>query len=424
MSIPIPGRILPLAPGTFRALRHADFRYLWLGQVVSLFGTWMQSAAQGWLVLQLSNSPFALGLVGFCTFAPTMLFALVAGVAADRFSRRHGLMWTQGSQMALAVLLTALTAAGVVRVWHVAILAFLNGTAAAFDIPIRQSLLQDLVGREDLSNAIALNSMAFNAARLAGPAAAGFLIAGFGEAACFGLNALSFAAVLAAVWRMRPPGRRTSHPATWTREILDGLGFALRSVRARTLLLLIVVSSLFGAPYSILMPVFARDVLGAGPRGLGLLMGSAGLGAVLGALHLAGRRSYRGAGTIVAIAMASFGASLVAFSFSRALALSMALLVGVGASMISQLATSNTLLQLAAPEALRGRIISLYMLSFVGMAPFGSLLSGWAARQFGAPVTVRVGGAVCLVAALTFALRLSALRRAAGVPPRAPAAPA
>lgn len=412
MSMLLPGRVLPLAPGTFRALRHRDFRLLWLGQVVSLTGSWMQSTAQGWLVLRLSDSPFYLGLIGFCTFAPIMVFALVAGVAADRLPRRKTLLWTQGAATFLALVLTALTWTEAVQVWHVALLAFGLGTAAAFDIPVRQSFLQDLVGRKDLPNAIALNSLAFNGARLVGPAIAGLLVAAVGEAVCFLANAISFGAVLAAIAAIRAPGRASGErdKESWIEGIRGGLAFARRTVLVRVLLALVVVSSIFGMPYTILMPVFARDVLGVGSQGLGFLMGAAGLGAVIGALYVAGRKSVKGSGPVVAAAVAVFGAGLIAFSLTRAYPLSIAFLVVVGAAMITQLSTSNALLQLNAPDNMRGRVVSLYMLAFIGMAPIGSLLSGALARWIGAPLTVAVGGAVCLLAGLWLAVRLPAIR--------------
>jgi MFS family permease len=339
-----------------------------------------------------------------------LLFALVAGVAADRLARRRALYWTQGSAMVLAFTLAALTATGTVRVWHVALLAFGAGTAGAFDIPIRQSLLQDLVGREDLPNAIALNSLAFNGARLLGPALGGLLLAELGEAMVFLVNGLSYLAVLVglALMRTEPATRRPSD--SWLSGMREGIAWVRGSRKARLFLALVSISSVFGLPYSILLPVFARDVLGVGARGLGFLTGATGLGATVGALYLAGRGT-RGRGVLVAVAMALLGASLVAFALSRAFALSLLLLVLVGAAMIVQMATSNTLLQLLAPEELRGRIVSFYMLAFLGTAPVGSLLAGTLAHALGTPAAVAIGGAVCLAAALWFAFRLPRLRR-------------
>ena len=413
MSIPLPGRILPLAPRTFRALGHRNFRLLWTGQLVSLTGRWMQSVAQGWLVLRLSDSPLALGFVGFCTFAPILLFALVAGVAADRVPRRKALMWTQGAAMLLALVLAALTWSDVVRVWQVALIAFGVGIAGAFDIPIRQSLLQDLVGREDLPNAIALNSLAFNGARLIGPAVGGFVLAAWGEASVFLINGLSYLAVLISLVRMRleplPENRRTS---SWVLEIREGIHWVKGNSKARVFLTLVMVTSVFGLPYTILLPIFARDILDVGSRGLGFMTGATGLGAMIGALYLAGRDSTQSRGGLIASAIGLLGASLIAFSLSRSFALSLGLLVLIGAAMIAQLATSNTLLQLLAPAELRGRVVGYFMLAFMGMAPLGSLLAGLVARGAGTPAAVLIGGAVCLVTGVWFATRLPALRRA------------
>jgi len=374
----------------------------------------MQSVAQGWLVLRLSDSPFDLGLVGFCNFVPILLFALVAGVAADHLPRRKALLWTQGAAMVLALVLALITWLDVVRVWHVAVLAFGVGLTGAFDIPIRQSLLQDLVGRDDLPNAIAINSLAFNGARLVGPALGGFVLAAFGEAPVFLLNGLSYLAVLIGIARMRtepvPPNQRSG---SWLAEIRQGVRWVLSHPKARLFLGLVMITSVFGLPYSILLPVFARDILQVGSRGLGFMTGATGLGAMLGALYLAGGEATQRRGNLVAAAMAVLGAALIAFSASRQFWLSMALLVVIGAAMITQMASSNTLFQLLAPAGLRGRVISFFMLAFMGMAPLGSLLAGLLARWLGTPGAVLIGGVVCLVAALSFATRLPALRRSA-----------
>jgi MFS family permease len=418
MSLPLPGRILPLVPRTFRALRHRNFRLLWLGQLVSLTGRWMQSVAQGWLVLRLTDSAFYLGLVGFCTFLPVLLFALVAGVAADRLPRRNALLWTQGAAMLLTLTLAVLTWNDWVRPWHVALIAFAVGVTGAFDIPIRQSFLQDLVGRRDLPNAIALNSLAFNGARLVGPAVGGFLLAAFGEAPVFLINGLTYFAVLAglAMMRLEPDGRapRAGH---WRHEIARGLRWAMSNPGARVLLALVVISSLFGFPYSILLPAFARDILGVGSRGLGLMMGATGLGAIVGALHIAARRGRAAPALTVARSVAMLGCGLMLFALSRDFRLSIALLLVVGFAMLSQLASSNTALQLMAPPELRGRIVSLFMLAFMGMAPLGSLLAGIIARTLGTSSAVLIGGAACFVAGMTIHLRLR-LRRGDQTPGR------
>jgi len=412
MAFPIPGRILPVAPGTFRALRHRDFRLLWLGQVVSLTGTWMQFVAQSWLVLRLTDSAFHLGLIGFLSYLPILLFGLVAGVTADRVARRETLLWTQGAAMLLALVLFALTWLEQIEFWQVALLAFLAGTVAAFDIPIRQSLLQELVGREDLPNAIALNSLAFNGARVVGPSIAGLILAGFGEAPVFLVNGLSFFAVLVGLALMRPTRAAAADSRrSWSEEIRQGLDYVRRTPEARSILTLVLVASLFGLPYSILLPVFARDLLEVGARGLGFMTGATGLGAVAGALYLAGRKRLGRTGRTAAVAMTVFGAGLIVFSRSDYFPLSLALLFVIGGAMLVQLATSNTMLQLVAPEGRRGRIVSFYLLAFVGMTPLGSLAAGAVAERLGARVAVLVGGTVCLVAGLSFAGRIPGLRR-------------
>jgi MFS family permease len=421
MTTPLEGRPLRLPPGTFRALRHRNFFLYWSGQFLSLIGTWMQSVAQGWLVLRLSNSAFQLGFVGFCAFSPMLAFTLMGGVLADRVDRKKALLWTQSLSMAQAAILTVLTATGSIRVWHVALLALVLGTVNAFDVPIRQSFLFDLVGREDLPNGIALNSMAFNSARLVGPAIAGVILAEFGETACFLANAVSYLAVLIGLALIRVRAAEGTAGATsWLEGIREGIAFAWGARRVRTILALVAVSSIFGMSYSVLMPAIARDVLGGSQRTFGYLMGAAGAGAVVGAIAIAGRRSTKRSGGIVAFAMILFGAGLVAFSFSRRFWISASILVVIGAAMIVQMATSNAFLQLAAPPALRGRVVSLYALMFLGMAPIGSLLSGSVAKLWGTPLAIRLGGSVCLIAALSFALTMPRLRAA---PAPAPAPP-
>lgn len=414
MTFPLPGRILPLAPGTFRALRHRDFRLLWIGQLVSLVGTWMQSVAQGWLVLRLSDSVFQLGLVAFFAYLPVLLLSLVGGMAADRVGRRQALVRTNAASMLLAAALAVLTWGDWIRVWHVAVLAFCFGAVTAFDIPIRQSFLQDLVGREDLANAIALNSMAFNSARLVGPAVAGLLVAWKGEVVCFALNAASYLAVVAVLGVMGRHEVARQENGGWVSGVREGLAYGWRTPRVRVILALVAVSSIFGMPYAVLMPAFARDVLGVGSAGLGTLLGATGAGAIGGALYLAGRRTMRHAGRIVCLAMACFGASLVAFSMARSFAAALAFLLLVGGSMIVQMATSNTYLQLVAPGEMRGRMVSLYTLCFIGMTPFGSLLAGTTATLMGTRGAVALGGAVCMVAAVWFALQVPKLAEVSG----------
>jgi len=398
-------------PAAMRALRHRDYRLFFFGQLVSLSGTWMQSVAQAWLVYRLTGSAALLGVVGFAGQIPTLVASPAGGLAADQFDRRRLLLATQAASMALALALAALTLTGRVTVpWIVGIAALL-GVVNAFDIPARQAFAADLVGRDDLVNAIALNSTVFNGARVVGPAIAGVLVARLGEGWCFFVNGASYVAVIAGLLAMsdvrpRPP----ASAAPPLERLREGFAYARRTRPVLALLLLLGVVSLAGMPYSVLMPVFADEILGGGPRILGMLMGASGVGALLGAFALALRRSTRGLGVFVALAAGGFGLSLVAFSQSRSFALSAALLVPAGFCMMSQMASSNTLIQALTPDALRGRVMSVYAMVFMGGAPLGALAAGTLASRIGAPATVAAGGVACLAAALLFARRVPTLR--------------
>jgi len=402
------------APAVFRALRHRNFRLYIAGQGVSLVGTWVQSVAQSWLVYRLTDSPLLLGLTGFVSQAPVFFLALVGGALADRLDRRRVLVATQGASALLAGALGALTLAGGVRIAHVFAIATLLGIVNAVDIPTRQSFVAEMVGREDLPNAIALNSSAVNAARVVGPAIAAVLVSALGEGWCFLINGASFAAVIAALLAMRletPPAPRSGESA------LEAIHGALRFVRShppvRDLLLLLGLVSVVGMPFAVLMPVFADRVLHGGPGAMGLLLGASGVGALAAALLLATRASARGLGRWVGASAAGFGLSLVAFAASRSLPLSAAVLVCSGFFMMMQMAASNTLLQLLSPDALRGRIMAFYSMMFMGMAPFGALGAGAAAERLGAPVTVAIGGLVSILGGAFFAWRLPLLRAGA-----------
>jgi MFS family permease len=394
-----------------RALAHRDFRLFLSGQLISLIGTWMQGVAQSWLVYRLTGSSVLLGLVGFVGQIPVLLLAPVGGSLADARSRHRIIKGTQTAAMILAFALAGLTLAGWVQLWHIFTLAGLLGIVNAFDIPARQSFLVQLVGRDDLMNAIALNSSMFNAARILGPAIAGVLVAAVGEGWCFFLNGVSYLAVLVGLLMMHPkPQPRQPEGETPLGRIVEGFAFVARTAPIRAILLLLGLVSLCGMPYSVLMPIFADRILDAGARGLGILMGAAGVGALLGALTLASRREVRGLGRWIAWAAAAFGGGLIAFSLSRQFWLSTALLVPVGFSVIVQTAASNTLIQAMVPDALRGRVMSVYSMMFMGMAPFGALLAGLLAGRFGAPTAVAAGGAACIVGAVVFGLHLPALR--------------
>lgn len=394
-------------PAVLRALAHRDFRLFFSGQFVSLIGTWMQSIAQSWLVYRLTGSSVLLGLVGFAGQIPVFLLSPLGGNLADSRSRHRIIVGTQTTAMMLAFVLAALTLDGRVQLWHVFTLAAMLGVVNAFDIPARQAFLVQLVGRDDLMNAIALNSSMFNGARILGPAIAGVLVAAIGEGWCFFLNGVSYLAVLGGLLLMHPrPQPARPEGSTPLGRIVEGFAFVARTPPIRALLLLLGLVSLSGMPYAVLMPIFADRILQAGARGLGILMGASGIGALLGALTLASRREVRGLGRWIVWAAASFGAGLVAFSSSSHFWLSAALLVPVGFAMIVQTAASNTLIQAMVPDALRGRVMSVYSMMFMGMAPFGALLAGVMAGRFGAPAAVAAGGTACIIGAILFGLKL------------------
>ena len=396
---------------TWRALRHRNVQLFFGGQLISLTGTWMQSVAQSWLIYRLTGSATLLGLVGFSSQIPVFLLAPLGGAAADRRNRHRILIATQSTAMVLAFILAVLTLTHRVQVFHVFILAALLGLVNAFDIPARQAFVVEMVGKEDLTNAIALNSSMVNGARIVGPAIAGILVASIGEGWCFFCNGVSYIAVIAGLLKMNVGlPSRVPHEASAIADILEGFRFVGSSAPVRALMLLLGLVSLTGMPYAVLMPVFADRILHHGASGLGILMGASGFGAFLGAFSLAVRRGWRGLGSWVAYASAGFGLSLIAFSYSRWFWLSALLLLPVGFSMMVEMAASNTLLQVMVPDHLRGRVMAVYSMMFMGMAPFGALFSGAVAARVGAPSTVALGGAVTIAAAAVFSQRLPFLR--------------
>lgn len=397
-----------------RALKHRNYQLFFGGQLVSLTGTWMQSIAQSWLVYRLTGSAVLLGLVGFASQIPVFLLAPIGGAIADRYSRRHVLLITQTMAMLLALTLAALTLTRLIEVWHLYLIGALFGVANAFDIPTRQAFVVDLVGKEDLVNAIALNSSMFNGARIIGPAIAGLLVAAIGEGWCFLANGVSYVAVIGGLLAMRvAPHVRASRPGSALANIAEGFSFVARTGPVRALLLLLGLVSLMGMPYAVLMPIFADRILGGGSSGLGLLMGASGIGALAGALTLATRKGLRGLGRWVALSSAGFGAGIILFAQSRSFWLSAALLVPVGFSMIIQMASSNTLIQSMVPDGLRGRVMAVYSMMFMGMAPLGALLAGTLSERMGAPATLTFGGIACIAGAAIFSYRLPALRNEA-----------
>ena len=393
-----------------RALRHRNFQLFFSGQLISLIGTWMQTVAQSWLVYRLTGSALLLGSVGFASQIPVFLFAPLGGITADRLNRRHVVIGTQVASMLLAFMLAALTLLHRVQVWQIFVLASLLGVVNAFDIPGRQSFLVDMVGKGDLMNAIALNSSMFNGARVVGPAIAGILVAKIGEGWCFFANAVSYIAVILGLLLMKvhSPGR-ASMASPWE-HMLEGFRFVNRTAPIRALLLLLGLVSLVGMPYAVLMPIFADKILHGGARGLGILMGATGVGALFGALTLAFRQGVKGLGRWVAWCCAGFGASLAVFAFSHVFWLSVVLLLPVGYTMMLQMACSNTLIQVMVPDALRGRVMAVYSMMFMGMAPIGALLGGALAEHMGAPRTVAIGGIACLLGAGWFARHLPKIR--------------
>jgi len=399
-----------LAPSA-RALRHRNYRLFFFGQGLSLIGAWMQRTAIWWLVYRLTGSELLLGVVGFSSQISTFLLAPFAGVLADRIDRRRLIIATQALAMIQAFVLAGLTIAGIVTTWHIILLSVILGVINGFDMPIRQSFVVEMLdSRDDLPNAIVLNSFLVNGARLVGPSLAGVLIAVVGEGMCFLLNGVTFIAVIAALLAMQlTPYVPRAHHSHVLHHLREGFTYAFDFLPIRAILLLLAMISLLGMSYSVLMPVFAKEILHGGPKTLGFLMAAFGIGAIIGALVLASRKSVRGLGRVLVFASALFGAALIAFAYSRNLYLSLGLLAVAGFGMMVQFAASNSLLQTIVDDDKRGRVMSFYVMAFMGMAPFGSLLSGWLAGVLGAPIAVAIGGAGCIISAGFFALRLPLL---------------
>lgn len=396
-----------------RALRSRNYRLFFTGQSISLVGTWMQQVAMSWLVYRMTGSAFLLGVVGFVGQIPTFLLAPVAGVLADRWDKRRLLIATQTLSMVQAAALAFFVLAGTVQVWQIVTLSLILGIISTFDIPARQSFIVEMVdNREDLGNAIALNSSMFNAARLIGPSIAGVLVAAVGEGVCFILNAFSYLAVIIALAAMRlAPGKPQRARRHILHELREGVGYALGFSPIRSILLLIALVSLMGMPYSILMPVFARDILHGGPHTFGFLMAAAGCGALVSTVYLASRRNVRGLGRIIVMATILFGAGVIAFAFSRSLPLSLCILCITGFGGMALIASSNTILQTIVDDDKRGRVMSLFTMAFIGMAPFGSLIAGSLAHVIGARYTLVIGGVSCLAGGALFAVILPQIRK-------------
>ena len=393
-------------PRQLTAFRHRNYRLFFSGQIVSLTGTWMQQVAQGWLVLQLTNSALLLGIVAAISSLPVLVFSLPAGVVADRFRKRNMLLTTQTSLMTLAFIMAALIHSEVVTIYHIMAIGFLIGATNAFDAPARQAFVIEMVGREDLMNAIAMNSATFNSARIIGPAVAGVVIAALGIAGAYFLNGISFLAVILGLSLMRihrpPPA---DHPPV-LQGLKEGLSFIRGHARVSALLILTAVVSIFAISYAVLMPIFARDILDVGAKGLGYLMSSAGAGALCGALMLSTLGNFKGKGRLLLIGNLTFCMMLILFSTSRIMPLSMGLLMIAGWGMMTNMALTNTLIQTSVPDQLRGRVMSAYTLMFMGMAPLGSLQAGVLAHWLGAPCAVRIGASICALAAVILSPRI------------------
>lgn len=398
---------------SFRALRHRNFRLFLAGQFISLVGTWMQSVALGWLVYRLTRSPFLLGLSGFLSQIPSLIIAPVAGVWADRWNRHWMVIGTQAASMIQALTLAALVLTHRVTIPEILALSLMMGVVNAIDVPARQSFVIELVaGSADLPNAIALNSSVFNVARLVGPSIAGVLIGAVGEGMVFLVNGLSYVAVIGALLALRvPPAPQRAPPAAhvWA-HLTEGVRYVTGFAPIRAGLLLLALVSLLGVPYTVLMPIFATEVLHGDAHTLGFLVSAVGVGALGGALFLASRRTVVGLGRVIVFAVTAFGLGLVGFAAVRAQALAMLVLAVTGFGMMVHMASTNTILQTLVDDDKRGRVMSLFAVAFMGTTPIGNLFAGALAGRIGAPWTVFLGGVACLAGAALFARALPALR--------------
>jgi len=396
-----------LAPGSgwFRALRHPQYRFFWTGNFVSNIGSWMQNVAQGWLVYELTHSPFWLGVVSFAQQVPSLVFSLPAGVVADRWSRRKILFVTQTVMMILAALLTALAYYEIVEIGHMVVIAFLAGTTMAFNAPTYQAAIRDLVKEEDTLNAIALNSIQFNLSRVLGPSAAGIVIAISSAAACFFLNALSYLPLLFVISRVKFPERVASPNGKtgFRAELGEALQYVQSHPDVLMLITLVAMVSMFGLPYLTMMPAFANDVLNVGAKGLGYLVASAGVGALLGGIHLAQMKDHQKRGPLVLGAAVVFYAAILCFSLSHNVWLSALLLAVAGGGMVNCAATVNSLIQTRVPDHIRGRVLSMHTMAFLGFTPLGSLLVGWLAEIYSPSTALALSSGFALLLTLWIA---------------------
>lgn len=397
----------------FRSLRHRNYRLFFSGQSISLIGTWMQRIALPWVVYRMTGSEVLLGIVGFASSIPSFLLAPFAGVLIDRWSRYRVLLVTQIISMIQAGVLAWLSLNGSLAIWHILVLSVALGCINSFDMPARHSFVIDMVnGKEDIGNAIALNSMMFNGARLIGPSVAGIVLASVGEGACFLINALSYIFVIASLMMMRvTESREKKERVPMFREMKEGWDYVFGFAPIKHIILLLALVSLMGASYQVLMPVYAKDILQGDSHTYGFLMGGAGAGALLGAIYLASRNTVLRLGRLIPAATALLSTGLIAISISKSFFISMFLIFFTGLGMMAHTAASNTVLQTIVDDDKRGRVMSFYTMALMGTAPFGSLLAGWMAKVLGTPWTIFIGGAACLLGALVFYRRLPELKR-------------
>ncbi len=396
-----------------RAFRHRNFRLYFGGQSVSLIGTWIQQIALGWTIYELTHSSWLLGLVSFAGQLPLFVLTPFAGVLVDRWDRHRTLIITQSLSMLQALALALVVSTHTLRVWNLVALNVLAGVILAIDLPARQAFIAEMVGSgRDLPNAVALNSFVINGGRMLGPAIAGLLLTIVSPAVCFFVNAISYLPVVGALGAMRLEKREPSPPqSTPLQELVEGVRYAAGFPPIWAILLLVALVSLLGLPYAVLMPIFAAEILHGDAHTLGLLMTAPGIGALLGTVYLASRKSIDGAGARVAVGATIFGAGLLCVGLARGQTVSLIALGFVGLGTIVQLATSNTVLQTIVDDDKRGRIMSLYTTAFMGMAPFGSILGGALAHHIGVPLTFIIGGSLCMAGAVFFSTKIPVLRR-------------
>ena len=398
----------------FRALKSKNFKLFFIGQIVSLLGTFIQQIALGWLIYSLTNSAVYLGVIGFAAQIPALILTPIAAVYADRMNRRKVLIAAQTVAMFMALLMATLYFTGLIQVWHIIVIAIINGMAMAFDTPFRHAFLLEMVGdKELLQNAIALNSTLINSARFIGPMIGGFIIALVGEGYCFLINGLSFLAVIIALMSMKviPVNKGKIHGSIF-RDLIEGFQYSYSFKPIKYLLLLVITTGFFGLSYQVFLPVFARDILHGNSQTLGFLTGMMGAGALTGAFYLASRKGICGIPRLILISAITFSVALMGFSISEHPAISLILMYFVGFGMIVQFASTNTLLQTIVDEDKRGRVVALYGMSFMGVTPLGSLLLGTITPWAGVQYTIFVSAFICFIVAINFSRRMPIIQKA------------